>query len=144
MEKMVRQKEKLQVKKRDDGREKGPLSGSTQRWLTQIFVGACDSEQHKSLNDWKHRLLYFGNSMLYKTLALLPQLLLRDGEMVENVEQTHSAGHIVRSLNLSLSILLYSAASIGNCGFTYFRTTQLAENRGGGGISNLSPSVCLH
>lgn len=98
---MVRWKQKVKSlkensqgfnKKRHDRREKRPSSGSTQRWLTQIFVVGClqqacyESEQHKSHHDWKQ--LFFScicNSMLNKTLALLAQGLSDDAEMVENV-----------------------------------------------------------
>lgn len=58
-----------------------------------LWEPVCDSERHQSLSDWKQLLLYFCNSMLYKTLALLPQLLSADGEMMENVGQTGSTGH---------------------------------------------------
>ena len=49
-----------------------------------LWEPVCESEQNKSLSDWKQLLLYFCNSMLYKTGT---QLLSGDEEMEENLGQ---------------------------------------------------------
>ncbi len=104
MKKIVRRKEELKFleeKLAELQVKKGTIEGRRAHWVAPHRDGSpkylwehvcsgqgCDSEQHKSLSDWKQLLLYFCYSMLYKTPALLPQLLSGDAEMLENVGQT--------------------------------------------------------